>query len=638
MTTAGSVAVGWPRRATWFVAAVAVAAWAVHRDAWPWIADDAFISLRYAANLVDGHGLCWNPGERVEGYSNLLWVLLSAALLALGVDPVAAVRGLALCAAAAVLATLAFSRLLPRQLPAQLALLLVPAQASFALWAIGGLETPLVMLCVAWAMLGLTAAFAAAGGAPDRRWLAFAGAALALLAWTRPDGPLWAAIAAAVVGWLARRDRPVRALVALLLLPTAAVVAQLTFRLAYYGEWIPNTGHAKVSPLAVCLQGGWHYLLSAGVALRSLLLPALLGLLLGTREPRLRAARWFATIGVVVWTLYVLRVGGDVFPRSRFVAVAFAPLGLLAALGIAALAARGRAGTIAAWIVALAALGLARYDAERPTADERQQLSRWEWDAVAIGRWLGTAFGPADPLLAIDAAGAVPFYSHLRTVDMLGLCDATIAKTPLAADRVFVVGHNRGNGAYVLARQPDLLLFNIPGIDPVPHWKSGTEMIADPRFFAGHRLVLCDMAAPAERSPELGPHQFLPWLRLDGRLGVQPQGDALRVPGYLFGSWRQPFPLTDATPGMVWLSQVAVAAILDPASRMPVGEVRRAGRHALQGLTLPAGSWRATADGLPAGVTLALVAEAGAFDLVLDVPAATPVPFVVPQVLLRRDD
>ncbi len=28
---------------------------------------------------------------------------------------------------------------------------------------------------------------------------------------------------------------------------------------------------AMAEPLAVCLQGGWHYLLSAGVALRSLL-------------------------------------------------------------------------------------------------------------------------------------------------------------------------------------------------------------------------------------------------------------------------------------------------------------------------------------------------------------------------------
>jgi hypothetical protein len=29
--------------------------------------DDAYISLRYARNLIDAHGLVFNPGERVEG-------------------------------------------------------------------------------------------------------------------------------------------------------------------------------------------------------------------------------------------------------------------------------------------------------------------------------------------------------------------------------------------------------------------------------------------------------------------------------------------------------------------------------------------------------------------------------------------
>ena len=42
---------------------------------WSWTEDDAFISFRYARNLVDGQGLVFNPGEKVEGYSNFGWVL-----------------------------------------------------------------------------------------------------------------------------------------------------------------------------------------------------------------------------------------------------------------------------------------------------------------------------------------------------------------------------------------------------------------------------------------------------------------------------------------------------------------------------------------------------------------------------------
>src|SRR5215475_11087437 len=41
-----------------------------------WLSDDGFISFRYAANLVRGDGLVYNAGERVEGYTNLLWTLL----------------------------------------------------------------------------------------------------------------------------------------------------------------------------------------------------------------------------------------------------------------------------------------------------------------------------------------------------------------------------------------------------------------------------------------------------------------------------------------------------------------------------------------------------------------------------------
>ena len=45
----------------------------------PFVADDALISFRYSERLLDGKGLTFTDGERVEGYSNLLWVLIVAA-------------------------------------------------------------------------------------------------------------------------------------------------------------------------------------------------------------------------------------------------------------------------------------------------------------------------------------------------------------------------------------------------------------------------------------------------------------------------------------------------------------------------------------------------------------------------------
>ena len=50
--------------------------------------DDAFISFRYAENWAQGHGLVFNQGERVEGFSNLSWTLLFGWLIVLGLEPV----------------------------------------------------------------------------------------------------------------------------------------------------------------------------------------------------------------------------------------------------------------------------------------------------------------------------------------------------------------------------------------------------------------------------------------------------------------------------------------------------------------------------------------------------------------------
>ncbi len=55
------------------------------------LTDDAFINFRYVRNLLEGHGLVFNPGERVEGYSNFLWTLeLAFIWRTLGIPPEAA--------------------------------------------------------------------------------------------------------------------------------------------------------------------------------------------------------------------------------------------------------------------------------------------------------------------------------------------------------------------------------------------------------------------------------------------------------------------------------------------------------------------------------------------------------------------
>ncbi|RJR26209.1 hypothetical protein C4561_05710, partial [candidate division WWE3 bacterium] len=41
-----------------------------------WVGEDAFIFFKYVDNLLNGHGLVFNVGERVEGFTAPLWVFV----------------------------------------------------------------------------------------------------------------------------------------------------------------------------------------------------------------------------------------------------------------------------------------------------------------------------------------------------------------------------------------------------------------------------------------------------------------------------------------------------------------------------------------------------------------------------------
>ncbi|MFC1573450.1 hypothetical protein ACFL6M_07630 [Candidatus Eisenbacteria bacterium] len=73
---------------TGFVAGIISVSGVVRAIAGAWTCDDAFISFRYAKNLVDGLGLVYNAGEPVEGYTNFLWTVIVAAAMKIGLEPV----------------------------------------------------------------------------------------------------------------------------------------------------------------------------------------------------------------------------------------------------------------------------------------------------------------------------------------------------------------------------------------------------------------------------------------------------------------------------------------------------------------------------------------------------------------------
>jgi len=230
-----------------------------------WICDDAFLSLRYADNLLAGHGLVFNPGEYVEGYTNLLWTLLIAAAEGLGAPPVAASQLLGIMAYLALAAALAVWswRLAGERdgvfLP--LAAMLVLALSDFHEWATGGLETSLFAFLMLQALLLTRAREPRAG-----RALA-AGGLLGLLVLTRLDGLLVAGVAvlsyalpATPVPWRTRLR-----LAFFTALPVALVLAiWMPFKLAYYGDLFPTAFYSKSVTRPYVTQGVVYALLFLG--------------------------------------------------------------------------------------------------------------------------------------------------------------------------------------------------------------------------------------------------------------------------------------------------------------------------------------------------------------------------------------
>ena len=283
--------------------------------AW-FLTDDAFISFRYVRNLLEGHGLVFNPGEYVEGYTNFLWILELAAIWGLfGVRPEHAAPWLSVTyTIGTIVAMLWWVVRMPslrnRALVGWMALGLLCSSATFAVWTSGGgLETRQFTFFVVAAVVCL-------GVHRNNRWgLLISSLSLAAAALTRPEGLM---LAACCFGWFAvqrviTNQRLDWREVMLLVLPFATIVAaHFLFRYGYYGEWLPNTYYAKhVRPW---YESGFRYLWAAGLETGLyLLLPLAFGALRGRWSVHRDGTYALALFCIAVHMLYLLRIGGDYF-------------------------------------------------------------------------------------------------------------------------------------------------------------------------------------------------------------------------------------------------------------------------------------------------------------------------------------
>ncbi len=440
--------------------------------------DDAYISFRYARNAILGHGLVFNAGERVEGFTNFLWTALMIPFAGAGLDLGRVSIALGVLFALGVLwLSLRLARaagLKPAAGP--LAALLLAVDGSFALWAVSGLETALfAFLLAAGAALYLRE--------QSRERLVPASSILfALAAMTRPEAAaVFALTVAHQFGWRLLDERRWFKWIDVRrgLLFGAVFVPYWLLRWRYYHSFFPNSFYAKVAPggPSAQLERGWHYLSQfVDVHLTWLIvLPGLLALGLAlaryvrSRLNRARAdaagplfALSYCALVVLAYGAYIVYVGGD-WSVGRFFVPILPFAYLLIAAGLVELSAwlahrgRGRALRYAsAAAVLLLAAGLAfasSWNGEYGIFIRGFDAARATEARVAMGRWL-KSHAPPDTWIAVDAAGQVPYFSELPAIDMFGINDLHIGRLPVATLGQGTPGHEKFDLGYILARAP----------------------------------------------------------------------------------------------------------------------------------------------------------------------------------------
>jgi hypothetical protein len=424
---------------------------------WFYTVDDAYISFRYAQNLATGQGLVFNPGEYVEGYSNPSWVLLTAIAIRIGVDPVISVKLLGLlCSLVTIFIVYRLHGIgdpsRPRSAVSWGALL--SCNVSFALWSVAGLETPLYScLIVAAIYLFLCAA------TPAR--YAWSAVAFALTALTRPEGAAFWGITLlwCVLTRLHSRRWNTRELMYFIAPFVIVFGSFLVWRYAYYGALLPNTVLAKSGSTT------WVQHVNRGLldlyfatkqyALAPLLLP--LYLLLDKRQDK--TAQFTLFVYVLALFAFIIGLGGDWMPLFRLLTPVLPLAAVLIGAGVERLIGQfpiqnlrgGRVAIVALFvlpgiIVNLPLALLSRYAGDLWWLAEPGIPIRGSGTAdyyQPLGLFLQSRGDPND-WLAVDEAGALPYYSRLPTLDYWGLTDRTVARILESDRKTFIRQAARG--------------------------------------------------------------------------------------------------------------------------------------------------------------------------------------------------
>jgi arabinofuranosyltransferase len=457
--------------------------------------DDEMISMRYAKNLAHGYGLVYNPGgERVEGFTNLAWVLYMAVLHLLPVS----LPKMSLLVQLSGVALLALNLVVVARLGELVsggarrvglaAAFLSAFYVAINNWGLQGSEVCVLTLLISMAAL-MAIRCVQSQTSPIPLYLLLGVATL-----FRMDAFVPALVVLGMLAIVDERRRFQHAVIGTLVLGLF-VGAQTAFNQYYYGYPFPNTYYLKLTgfPLLPRLTRGaiatYRFLFEMNP-----ILPAVVIVLISLRRD------WrLLLLGLMFCTvlLYNVWIGADFTEApggsNRFVAIVMPLFFVLLSCGLdacASLFARafpefvlvaksGAAGVLAILTV------LTLITADLPVRNETQSFGFNDYESLPCASLLlldpptGVEMNELsvhtalqvqditdpDARIMVAGAGVVPYFTDRFSTEVLGKTDAVIAhenwkRMRSGADwQSFLPGHFKWDYAYAIGeKKPDLIL------------------------------------------------------------------------------------------------------------------------------------------------------------------------------------
>lgn len=460
------------------------------------IQDDAYITLRYVQNFINGNGLVFNLGERVEGYTNFLWVMILslfgviAKIFSLQIDLALVSQILSqLSGIALLILSFYFTKkilitkylmknnddYLITSLLSLIPPLLISFSSPFLYWGVSGMESTLFTFLT---LLSIYRYMFRNYDKPDAIFIA----ASILNSLLRPEGFLIFLLIVIHSKIYSSKffntiDKSDTTLISIhtkeIIYYIILLIAFLLFRFLYYGYLLPNTFYAKTGFNLEHFKRGVDYVLSAisnnffyGILL---IIP-----LINFRKSVLRSATVFFYFFVLTYLIFIVLIGGDVLPVDRFI-LPILPLVLIFSLITIY---RLRDLSISPFKKPLLLLSVAiilsflLINSYRANYDNMRTKRSYEVGLVnkmkVYADWVKKKqlekTGSQKINVTLSTIGAFSFFSEARVIDLVGLTDEYIAHNPKEVPGIdeelpVLWKERRYNAEYVLKQNPDYIIF-----------------------------------------------------------------------------------------------------------------------------------------------------------------------------------